>query len=235
MIRVLIIEDDPMVAQLNQRYIELVEGFEVAAIVRTAAEALDELKDCKVDLALLDVFMPGTTGIDFLMKVREMGKSLDVIMVTAACDNVTITKALRLGAVDYVIKPFEFERLKDALIKYKEMFNVVHEQREIKQQDLDNYLLGREHFAPVQDLPKGIDRNTLKKVWKHIDSIKYKMFSTEELAAEVGISRVSTRKYLEFLKEAGVLKLDIAYGTVGRPVYRYCCANLDTKAVVGFF
>ena len=51
------------------------------------------------------------------------------------------------------------------------------------------------------------------------------MFSTEEVSAKVGISRVSIRKYLEFLKNIGLLKLDLHRGSVGRPVYKYLCVD----------
>ena len=56
-------------------------------------------------------------------------------------------------------------------------------------------------------------------------------FSTEELAGEVGISRVSMRKYLEFLRELGALELKLVYG-IGRPVYQYHCSH-NAKQVIG--
>ncbi len=64
MIKVIIVEDDPMVAELNKRYIELVEGFEVQAVLHSADAALQMLDTCAVDLVLLDIFMPGMNGMN---------------------------------------------------------------------------------------------------------------------------------------------------------------------------
>lgn len=232
MIKVIIVEDDPMVAELNKRYIELVEGFEVYAISYSADEALKMLDTCDVELILLDIFMPGMNGIELLTKIREKGKSIDVIIVSAACDNTTIMRALRFGAIDYIIKPFEFERLNDALVKYKELIHIMTEQNMINQVDLDNIRI-KDHLN--SQVPKGIDRNTLKRVWEKVQYFKRTAFSTEEMAIQVGISRVSMRKYLEFMKEISVLKLELIYGTIGRPVYKYRCINLSSQNIARYF
>lgn len=234
MIKVIIVDDDPMVAEFNKRYIELVDGFEVAATAHSADMALEMLENYEVDLILLDIFMPGMNGIDLLMKIRKGGKGVDVIVVTAACDKQTIMTALRFGAVDYIIKPFEFERLSEALLNYKELINIMTEQKIINQGDLDNYVLCKEHPMNAQP-PKGIDRNTLKLVWESIQQSKQNAFSTEEMAATVGISRVSMRKYLEFMNQIGVLKLELIYGTIGRPVYKYRCICFENQRVARYF
>jgi two-component system, CitB family, response regulator MalR len=232
LIKTIIVEDDPMVAELNKRYINLVAGFEVCAVLYSADEALQMLDQCDVDIILLDVFMSGMNGIELLMKIREKGKNIDVIIVSAACDNATIMQALRFGAIDYIIKPFEFERLNDALIKYKELINVMTVQNMINQVDLDN-IRSKDHLN-IQ-VPKGIDRNTLKRVWGKVRYFKQTAFSTEEMAAQVGISRVSMRKYLEFMKEIAVLKLELIYGTIGRPVYKYRATGLSSQIIIRYF
>lgn len=234
MIKVIIVDDDPMVAEFNKRYIELVDGFEVLAIAHSADMALEMLENYEVDLILLDIFMPGMNGIELLMKIRKSGKGVDVIVVTAACDQQTIMTALRFGAVDYIIKPFEFERLNEALTNYKELLNIMQEQNIINQADLDNYVLGKEHPSNFQP-PKGIDRNTLKMVWENVQCFKHTAFSTEEIATLVGVSRVSMRKYLEFMKQIGVLKLELIYGTIGRPVYKYRCVCFEKQLIARYF
>jgi two-component system, CitB family, response regulator MalR len=234
LIKVIIVDDDPMVAEFNKRYIELVNGFEVTAIAHSADIALEMLENYEIDLILLDIFMPGMNGIELLMKIRKSGKGVDVIVVTAACDKQTIMTALRFGAVDYIIKPFEFERLSEALLNYKELINIMTEQKIINQDDLDNYVLCKEHSMNAQP-PKGIDRNTLKLVWENIQGFKQSAFSTEEMAASVGISRVSMRKYLEFMNQIGVLKLELIYGTIGRPVYKYRCICFENQRIARYF
>lgn len=224
MIKVIIVDDDPMVAEFNKRYVELVEGFQLQAVVHSADEALKVLDAEEIDLILLDIFMPGMNGLELLTKLRQVGKGVDVIVITAACDSNSIKKALQFGAVDYIIKPFEFERLNSALLAYKSLASLMEDQDRLSQVELDQCVLYKEQPLSVQ-LPKGIDRNTLTVTWEQIKALEQSLFSTEEMAKYIGISRVSMRKYLEFLRQIGTLKLELIYGTVGRPVYKYRCIN----------
>ncbi|MBP1771830.1 MAG: dcuR, partial [Holophagaceae bacterium] len=143
MIRVLLVEDDPMVAELNRMYLSRVEGFDTVASLRTAPEALDLLRERPVDLLLLDIFMPGQSGIELMGEIRKLGLDVDVIFVTAARDTATIDRALKLGAVDYLIKPFEFERLKQALELYRESRHMIRRGEALDQAELDKRLARR--------------------------------------------------------------------------------------------
>lgn len=223
-----------MVAMFNKRYVELVKGFTVIDVVYSANDALKILEKQTVDLLLLDIFMPGLNGLDLLGKIRAVGRGVDVIVITASCDKPTIMKTLRYGAIDYIIKPFEFERLEEALVSYRDLVQIMEKSDDIKQIDLDSYILNKDHSKELS-LPKGIDRNTLKRVWETIKSFNNADFSTEELSILVGVSRVSTRKYLEFLKQIDVLKLALVYGTVGRPVYKYRCGEMGGAIIERYF
>ncbi|MBP2629772.1 MAG: response regulator receiver and unknown domain protein [Firmicutes bacterium] len=220
----MIVDDDPMVAEINRRYVELVDGFKIEAVVHSSNEALKLLDKVEIDLILLDIFMPGITGLDVLVQLRQAGKGVDVIVISAACDRQSIKKALQFGATDYIIKPFEFERLNTALLTYKGLANLMDEQDNLSQVELDQCMLYKEQ-PTVTQLPKGIDRNTLTVVWEQIKLLDKELFSTEEMAKYIGVSRVSMRKYLEFLRQIGVLKLELIYGTVGRPIYKYRCID----------
>jgi CitB family two-component system response regulator MalR len=220
----MIVDDDPMVAEFNRRYVELVDGFKVEVVIHSAIEALEILDSANIDLILLDIFMPGMNGLELLTQIRQAGKGTDVIVITAACDNNNIKKALQFGAVDYIIKPFEFERLNSALVAYKGLVNLMEDQDRLSQAELDQCVLYKEQPLSNQ-LPKGVDRNTLTVTWEKIQELEGSLFSTDEMAKHVGISRVSMRKYLEFLTQIGTLKLEIIYGTVGRPVYKYRCID----------
>jgi CitB family two-component system response regulator MalR len=224
MIRVLLVEDDPMVAELNRMYLSRVPGFETVASARSAAEALDLLQSHTVDLLLLDIFMPGQSGIDLMAAIRRQALDVDVIFVTAARDAATIDRALKLGAVDYLIKPFEFERLKQALERYGETRRLIRDGQALDQAELDKRLARRTpETARAEALPKGLDRNTLDKVLKVIAVWEgpSPWFTSEEIGQQVGISRVSVRKYFEFLCTLKVLRMEPGYGTGGRPVHRF--------------
>ncbi|MEW9668658.1 two-component system response regulator DcuR [Ammoniphilus sp. 3BR4] len=221
MIKVLIVEDDPMVMEFNRRYLERIDGFVLEASASSMEEALKILDSRDIDLILLDIYMPGRNGLELLSQIRKMGHGIDVIVISAACDNQSIKMALRYGAVDYLIKPFEFERFKAALTTYREEAKFMEVQDMISQEDLDKLIFHKEPAAAPDDLPKGLTRSTLALVWEKIQAFEETDFSTEELANSVGISRVSIRKYLQFLVEIGLLKLETNYGTIGRPVYMH--------------
>ncbi len=223
MINVLVVEDDPMVAQLHEHYLSQIKGFQLCDMARNGDEALRLLKGRKYDLLILDVFMPSMDGLELLAKIREEGFDVDVIIVSAANDKDKIKQALRLGAVDYIIKPFEFERFNLALNNYQKRYHIVEDQEIIEQSELDKTII-RHEKETIATLPKGLDKHTLAVVWKCIATFDG-MFTTEEVSAKVGISRVSIRKYLEFLKTLRLLKLDLHRGSVGRPVYKYLCVD----------
>ncbi len=223
MINVLVVEDDPMVAQLHEHYLSQIKGFQLCDIARNGEDALRLLHNRSYDLIILDVFMPAMDGLQTLERIRESRYDVDVIIVSAANDKDKIKQALRLGAVDYIIKPFEFERFNLALSNYLKRYNIVEEQDIIKQSELDKTIM-RQEKENIIALPKGLDKHTLSTVWKCILTFD-DMFTTEEVSSKVGISRVSIRKYLEFLKTLRLLKLELHRGSVGRPVYKYLCVD----------
>jgi len=232
MIRVMIVEDDPLVAEFNRLYLEQVEGFVMTASARSAHEALLLLEQREVDLILLDVYMPGMNGLEFLTTIRKKEQDVDVIVVSAACDNQSVKKALRYGALDYLVKPFEFERLSMALTAYRDGVYLMRKKTEVTQTELDRRIMHKNPLNTVTGLPKGIDRNTLKSVLQALADMMGSEFTTQEMADKVGVSRVSMRKYLEFLLQLKLLKLEVIYGAVGRPVFKYRFIDSETKLSV---
>jgi two-component system, CitB family, response regulator MalR len=219
MLRVLIAEHDPMVAYLNRRYLTQVDGFICVAVTSSGKEALEILNAQEIDLLLLGIHLQDLEGLNLMAKIRTMSYPTDVIVITSVHDNHSIQTALRLGAVDYLIKPFEFERYNAALSNYKKRVKLLSGQTSLSQNDLDHFVLKMDMLQETE-LPKGIDRNTLKAVWEHITQVDG-YFTTDEMAKYVGISRVSMRKYLDYLQQTDALKLEVSYGSIGRPVYKY--------------
>ena len=114
-IRVLIVEDDPMVADINTRFTEAVKGFTVVGAARDGQEALRLLAECKPDLVILDVYMPHLDGLSVLATLRQEAAEVDVILITAANDSESVRLARQGGAIDYIIKPFKFDRYQRTL------------------------------------------------------------------------------------------------------------------------
>ncbi|MBZ9685441.1 response regulator [Clostridium estertheticum] len=231
MIKVLIVEDDPMVVKFNKYYLEQVGGFELKGVAASADDAFSVLEKEPIDLILLDIYMPGINGLELLSQLRKTDTNVDVIIVSAAKDSISIKKALQHGAVDYLIKPFEFERFSAALSSYKNREKFINSKEHISQEELDKLLHYKQQPSSLEAFPKGLDKNTLKLVWDKILEIKDTAFSTDELAVLLGISRVSIRKYLNFLEEINALKKEVIYGSLGRPIYKYKYIKSNTNSI----
>jgi len=223
-INVLIVDDDAMVAELNRMYVSRLSGFQCCGTASTLRQAEEMINDpeCKVDLLLLDVYMQQDSGLDLLPVIRASGRAIDVIMITSAADATTIQTSLHYGVVDYLIKPFQFPRFEEALTSWREKRKLMSAQSWYEQSDVDRLIHGgAPEVSDTRRLPKGLTAQTLRTICQWIDAHPSMEFSTDELAAEVNISRVSCRKYLIWLAQINILYTTIHYGATGRPVYRY--------------
>ncbi|QST00998.1 response regulator [Pontibacillus sp. ALD_SL1] len=223
-LQVLLLEDDPMVQEVNKQFINSVDGFHVMDMVSNGVEGKEKIKEQMPDLVILDVYMPGEDGLEVLRYIRQEGLSVDIIAVTAATDKQTIRTILQHGAVDYIIKPFKFERMKHALEQYKKHRRQLEGSDPLAQHHVDQLLYQssshNEGLDTRHDLPKGLNQQTLTQVQKLMEQ-EQEPKSAEEVAVEVGIARVTARRYLEYLKEVGKIDLSVQYGSVGRPMNRY--------------
>lgn len=229
-IHVLLIEDDPMVREVNKQFIERIEGFTLVGSAGNGIEGLEKIRALKPELVFMDVYMPEQNGMVTLGKIREEQLAVDVIAVTAANDMPTVQRILHLGVYDYIMKPFTFERIEQTLKNYRAYKFKMKNMQELTQHDLDHLM---QHRLPEQqnpqitsqkieigELPKGFNRATLDKVLAYIQESK-EAVSAEEVATYIGTARVTARRYLDFLEKQSMLKVDIQYGSVGRPIHRY--------------
>ncbi|MFS0561073.1 response regulator [Terribacillus sp. 179-K 1B1 HS] len=221
MIKVLIVEDDPMVSELNKRYVKQMSGFTAVGAAQNYKEALEFMQQNEVDLLLLDVYMKGKNGIELLKEIRKRDQQVDAIIISAASEKPMIREALQYGAVDYLIKPFEFDRFQHALSGYRKRQLIFSNKEEMTQQELDSQLLQLPEQEQMVQLPKGLTRSTLKVVWNSILTFRYNFFTTEDIAKETEMSQVSVRKYLKFLEDVQLLEVEMHYGSIGRPVFKY--------------
>ncbi len=220
-IQVLLVEDDPMVRQVNRQFIEQVQGFLMIGTAKNGIEGIQQIKQLKPDLVFMDIFMPEQDGIETLKKIREKDFKVDVIAVTAANDMKTIQKMLQLGVFDYIMKPFSFERMKHTLENYRQFKTKISEKNEMTQKELDLLLHHQQTAAPIEiKLPKGLNASTLEKIVTFI-GVQEHSISAEEVANGVGLARVTARRYLDYLEKQNKVKIDIQYGGVGRPVNQY--------------
>lgn len=218
-IDVVIIEDDPMVVEVNRGFINAVQGFRVAGVARTGREAIEMVKELIPELVLLDIYLPDIDGVTTLQEIRRLGLPVDVIIITAAHNAETIQSVFRYGAIDYIVKPFKFTRLKAALNCYATLHNRFKCQGQMNQNEIDSLALSRGQQLD-EGVPKGLNEITLKQVYLFLLK-EGAALSAEEVAEGVGLARVTARRYLDFLEKSGRVILELQYGSVGRPVNRY--------------
>ena len=219
MIRVLIVDYQP-VAKAHAEYVGRVPGFEVAGQARTGAEALRQLGRTEIDLVLLDMYLPDMHGLDLTRSMRAAGHSADVIAVTVARDLSVIRAAVAYGIVQYVVKPFTFRTLHDKLEHYRQYRDrAAKGQRFVTQHQVDD-LLASLHGAAPSGLPKGIGMESLDAVVAALESSGTAL-SAAQVAEVVGASRVTARRYLEHLAEAGLAQRQARHGRPGRPKVEY--------------
>ena len=210
--RVLIIEDDPMVAMIHKEYFKKKELTDDLNHVTSLEAAKDYLEKNNVDLIVLDNYLTDGQGVEFLPEL----KGYPIIMITAANDVQTVEAALSNGVVDYLVKPFTYERFSQAIDKVQDYVNLLSKEK-INQDLIDDYLNSGRVEEEEESLPKGLSRITLKKVIEAIQK-QNTGFTTQQIADILDISRITIRKYLNHLVNINVLSEDAEYYTSGRPV-----------------
>ena len=220
MYKVLIVEDDPMVAMINEQYIKRNKNFEIVGKCSDGASALDFLENNAVDLLILDVFMPKMDGFETLRKIRNKQITVEAIMVTAANDRDSLEEALHLGIVDYLVKPFTFDRFQMALEKYIAQNNALKDIDTLNQKSID-HIIDNSRKKSEDLFPKGIQERTLQLIMEYLNSNKNKWFTGDDIAAKVGLTGVTVRRYMNYLAESGKVVGEMNYETGGRPCMRY--------------
>ncbi|MFF8276447.1 response regulator [Streptomyces lateritius] len=218
MTKVLVVDDDFMVAKLHSRYVSAVDGFSVVGVAHSGAEALRAADLLRPDLVLLDIFLPDMDGISVLRELRGAGLGVDALFITAARDAGMIRSALRAGALHYLIKPFNQAALQEQLRHVASLRSRLDELDEARQEDVDQIFGARPPGS--RELPKGLAAPTADLVDGILRAHPEGLSATE--CAEAGsLSRVSARRYLEYFAETGRAEITLRYGGTGRPERRY--------------
>lgn len=224
MIRVLVVEDEPVAAAAHAEYVGRVGGFEVVSVARTAADAIRVLRSslddaAPVDLVLLDMHLPDRHGLDVVRAMRAAGHPADVLAVTSARDLAVVRSAVSQGIVQYLLKPFAFPALRERLEQYaRYREQVARAERAGSQEEVDRTLAAL-RAAPAATLPKGVTAPTLEAV---LERLRAGAASAQEVADHLGTSRVTARRYLEHLCDNGNAERRPRYGGAGgRPELEY--------------
>ena len=225
MIKVLIVEDDPMVREINEKFLKKVQGFTLLDSVNSIQKAKEVISRSSPDLILLDVFFPQDRGTDLLKWIRLENLKCDVILITADRNTETVEEAFRYGAIDYLVKPFIFNRFNEALLQFKIRKDSFKSIENMDQEIIDKYAIKEnkhlfEYDADIGYI-KGFNQHTYEKVLQGILDMKKVAFTSEEIAKKIGVSRITARRYLDFLEKEQKLVVEMEYGSVGRPKNKY--------------
>ncbi len=222
-LRVLVVEDEPVAAAAHTAYVSRVPGFEVAATVGTSQAALKALQDNQVDVVLLDMNLPDRHGLDVVRAIRASGYRADVIAVTSARDLEVVRAAVSLGIVQYVLKPFVFATLRDRLVAYRAYRDQVSSGDQVgTQAEVDEVFAGARVKAGA-NLPKGMTDELLARVSKALRDAAAAGggLSARELGERLGVGRVTARRYAEHLTESRLVTRQSRYAGAGRPEVEY--------------
>ena len=210
MYHVMIIEDDPMVASINRQYVEATPSFQTDRVFKSGAEALEYLKDHTTDLIILDYYTPLMNGDVFIDRLHAMGKTPAIIMVTSANDTDIVRSLLSRGVLDYLVKPFEYARFRTALERFAAQQEYLQGARpSLSQNAIDQLFAGPDPAADsVPQLSKGLNEATLNMIRRF-------------LAEHIHLSRITFRRYMNYLVDIGEIVSSIDYKTGGRPSIQY--------------
>ena len=238
-VRVLVVDDEPLTAEAHGAYVTRLDGFELVGVVHDGRSALDRLRQPGVDLVLLDLTLPDIHGIQLCRALRAAGSTVDVVAITAVRDVAVVKSAVSLGIVQYLIKPFGFATFAERLTGYLAFRRGLDQgEGQVTQTEVDASLATlRTTAAP--SLAKGIAPETLAAVVEALRTAsdpairaspalddeqgqpRGGALSAGEVAAAVAVSRVTARRYLEHLADAGQVDRVPRYGAPGRPEHEY--------------
>ncbi|MFT8352251.1 response regulator [Clostridium saccharoperbutylacetonicum] len=231
MIKTMIVEDDPMVRDINSKFLNKVKGFSLKKAAANLTEAKEFILQNEIDLILLDVYLPNENGIDFLKWLRSNEIASDVILITADKSVERVREAFRYGGVDYLIKPFTFERFNESLNAFREKLNSYKNNETLEQIELDKLILNSKSSEMIEDelennLEKGLNKYTYNSIINELNSTEAEYVTTEEVSEKLRIAKVTVRKYLDYMSKQEKLEKIIEYGRVGRPLYKYKIKNV---------
>lgn len=223
---VLIVEDESELAQLHAELIDKHPRLRLVGIASSLAEAQTQLAQKRPQLMLLDNYLPDGKGITLIGNPLLAHAHCSVIFITAASDMETCSQAIRNGAFDYILKPVSWKRLSQSLERFVQFAEQQRVWKIVDQQNVDAlYQLQARNYRQDNG-SKGIEVTTLARIQKLFEGQTGRCFSVDDVVNETGLSRTTTRRYLEHCVEAGFLRVEMLYGKIGHPRRLYKRENV---------
>ncbi len=226
MISVLIVEDDPLIAEAHRTYLGRLQGFSVTAVANTARDAMRAASeaattDTPVDLVLLDLGLPDASGIALASGLSSLRPAPDIIAITSERDLEMVRAAVAHGALAYLLKPFTFAAFRDRLERYRRYRSALPAGTDAASQaEVDRALAELRISTDKSAAPKGAAPGTTDEIARAVRD-RAEGMTADEVAKQVGVSRVTAWRYLERLADDGTVTRQTDYGKAGRPKTRY--------------
>ena len=148
---------------------------------------------------VLDYYPPSMDGMEFVDRLHAMGQYPAIIMVTSANDREIVQGLLSRGVLDYLVKPFAFARFRQAMDKFLQTQNLLS--------------------CPQES--SLLDQQAIDRLRSFLSASRGQALTSEEIAEQVHLSRITIRRYVNYMVETGELASSIDYQTGGRPSIRY--------------
>lgn len=226
MIRVLVVEDEPLIAEAHREYLGRVGGFEIVGTAGTAREAMRIAGEAArsgrpVELVLLDLNLPDARGIDLASALSGIRPEPDIVAITAQRDLASVRGAMSRGVLLYLLKPFTYAAFADKIGQYLRYRDALAGGTDaVSQRDVDNALAELRSAAARRTARAGAAPDTADAVARAVRDSDHGM-TASEVAAQLGSSRVTAWRYLERLADDGTVDRQTEYGSAGRPQVRY--------------
>lgn len=215
-LNILIVEDDMSLAETHAEFIKRNSVINQIWLAGDLLQARIMVERLKPDLILLDNYLPDGKGIELLQELSQKKYPGGIIFLTAANDITTVSVVVRYGVFDYLIKPISYERLEQSIQRYSRFRQIITENNKVTQRQVDDLFNTFARGERKETLPIGIDELTLDKVQKLFIDLE-QSYTAERVAQDMGLSRTTARRYLEFCTVEGLFVAEIVYGKVGRP------------------
>ncbi|MEZ0359134.1 response regulator [Mycobacterium sp. SA01] len=222
MIAVLIVEDEPLIAEAHNAYLSRLQGFTVVGIANTARDAMRIAAEAEspVDLVLLDLGLPDASGIALASALSGLRPAPDIIAITSERDLEMVRAAVAHGALAYLLKPFTFAAFRDRLERYRRYREALPAGTEAASQAEVDRALAELRSTDKSVAPKGAAPGTTDEIARAVRD-RADGLTADEAAKLVGVSRVTAWRYLERLADDGTVTRLTEYGKTGRPSTRY--------------